>query len=253
MFNYAPYKRGSFLYVSKDLSVVPYWLECNAAEQAYNQANSAYLAADDIYTRSTKAACNELKAKLRELVGTSETPLKPVDVFQIAVNKSEHALTTARGNTAMAHKYLREAATACLPIFCTFDEAAYDKMVTELFGKDDPLGKARSETLKARNKAGADFKNSMMKYSGCFSDLSFLVGCEKGREYRRAYEEATRVISTWRNRARQFDVPVTIECVVINSLQEDIKKVWSEAYRALGFDSMPKKPLYRPFIHKELV
>ena len=142
---------------------------------------------------------------------------------------------------------------ACLPVFCTFDEAAYDKMVIEIFGKDDPLGKARSDALKNRNKTGADFKNAMLKYTKCFTDLGFLSGCEQGREYRRAYEEASRVVSTWRNRARQFDVPVTIECVVINSLPEDTKKTWSEAYRALGFDSLKKQPQYRPFVHKELV
>lgn len=252
MFNYPPYKRGSFLHVSKDLSIVPYWLECNAAEQVYNTANSAYLAADDVYTQSPKAACNELKAKLRELVMDSGT-VKHTDVLQVAVKKSEHALTTARGNAGLSQKYLREAAMACLPVFCTFDEAAYDKMVTEIFGKEDPLGKARSEAIKVRNKAGTDFKTAMLKYNKCFSDLKFLEGCEKGREYRRAYEEACRVVSTWRNRAKQFDVPVTIECVAINTLPEDTKKVWSEAYRALGFDSLQKKPMYRPFVHKELV
>lgn len=253
MFNYPPYKRGSFLHVNKDLSVVPYWLACSVAEKEYNQANSVFLAADDIYSRSPKAACNELKAKLLELVGASETSLKPQDVFQIAVKKSEHALTTARGNAAMAQRYLREAAMACMPIFCSFNEAAYDKMTAEIFGKDDPLAKARNDALKARNKAGADFKNVMLKYSGCFVDLGFLTGCEKGREYRRVYEEASRVVSTWRNRARQFDVPVTLECVAINTLPEETKKVWSEAYRALGFDSLKKQPQYRPFVHKDAI
>ena len=253
MFNYAPYKRGSFMHVSKDLSVVPYWLECNAAEQAYTQASNAYLAAEDLYYRSPKAACNELKNKLRELVAASASGLKHVDIFQIAEKKAEHALTTAKGNAALSQRYLGEAAMATLPIFCTFDEAAYDKMVNEVFGKDDSLGKTRTEALKARNKAGAEFKAAMLKYAPCFADTSFLAGCEKGREYRRAYEEATRVVSTWRNRARQFDTPVTIECMAIHTLPEDTKKVWSEAYRSLGFDSLPKRPIYRPFIHKESI
>lgn len=241
------------MHVNKDLSIVPYWLECNAAEKAYNQANSAYLAAEDLYCRSPKAACSELKNKLRELVTLSASSVKPVDVFEIAEKKVEHALTTARGNVALSQKYLGEAAMAVAPIFFTFDEAAFDKMVAEVFGKDDALGKTRTEALKARNKAGSEFKAAMLKYAPCFSDTSFLTGCEKGREYRRAYEEATRVVSTWRNRAKQFDTPVTIECLAIHTLPEDTNKVWAEAYRALGFDSLQKRPTYRPFLHKEFV
>ena len=253
MSKYAPYKRGQFLHVNKDLQIVPYWLACNAAEQAYTAANSAYLAADDVYSRSPKAACNELKAKLRELVTQDTSQLKPEDVFAVAEKKAEHAMTTAKGDRHLSQKYLREAAMACLPVFCTFDEAAFDKMVTETFGKADPLSKARNEALQLRNKTGAEFKAAMLKYNEVFCDLAFLDGCEKGREYRRAYEEATRFVSVWKQRARQFEVPVTIECIAINTLPDDIKQVWSQAYRSLGLDSIQRKPMYRPFIHKEIV
>jgi hypothetical protein len=253
MFNYAPYRRGQFLHVNKDLQIVPYWLACNAAEQDYNKANNAFLAADDIYSRSSKAACNELKAKLRELVTPDASQVKPEDVFAVAEKKAEHALTTARGDRTLSQKYLREAAMACLPVFCTFDEAAFDKMVLETFGKGDPLSKTRTDALQARNKTGAEFKAAMLKYKDVFNDLSFMAGCEKGREYRRAYEEANRFVSVWKQRAKQFECPVTIECVAIHTLPEDLKLVWSEAYRSLGFDSLQRKPAYRPFSHKELV
>lgn len=251
MSSYPPYKRNAFQHVAKSLSIVDYFLVCEACEKEYRAAAAAFEDADHKYQRSAGAACATFKEYLKTSSSAADgNTTLPTDIFKDALRKVEYARTVGDRDAAIVSKNMREAAVACLPIFFKFDEKKFEQF-RALVDKDNNVSEDRTEKLKIRNQAAGKFKSAMLDYKNCFTDFGFMEGCEKGREYRRAYEEASRFCNTWKQRVRQFEVPVTIECTAINTLPEETKQLWMSSYKKLGLDKLIRKPQYIPFVYKE--
>lgn len=246
---YPKFQRGAFSHFSKDLKVVDYYLQAKAAEDQLEKASNEYEGAADVYSRSNGSAYELITSKLLEITtpvpGVADTASSKASAVATGIMRVKHATRTNSG-TPIAQREIRDVLFSILPLFCTFDKDALDAAAAPLLTESKMLASAKSKAAGAKGSATVQFNRAISTWSGIFSDADFLSGMNSNAQSVRAYEEAKRFVEQWRNRARQFMVPVTTEGTAISSLPNEVRQVWATAYNKLGFDKIKKSDIFTP-------
>lgn len=258
---YAPFPKGKFNHLSKDITrVVDYYVEAAEKTKALEDATKAFDAAIDVYGNSNGAMFDKLLVRLKGLSVPADpmTDKQKQATVSQALDHLRHAIKLS-SDPGRSAKEIREAVLMVLPLFCTFDSEGLVKMLNTAPDPTTPALLAGTDALIAEKNRCSGVKGHATKmhrkavdaFEGVFSDKTLLDNIEVSKRGVEAYRIVKEFVDTWRYRARQFAVPVTVECSLISSLPQASRTMWMGAYTALDFTSLVKTDRYIPIRYKE--
>lgn len=245
---YPKFPRGDFAHIDKNLGVVAYYLESKKQHDLMVVAKQQHEALLDRVSKSRPAMYKAIRDRLKELVTPQKgfEYTKPGDALEAASDR----MRGISGSADMKRKAIRDILSPLLPLFFKFDEEAMDKAAAAILEEDKEMGKELTKLSGTRGAVTGRFNTAVKNYVGVFSDPNFVRGATEQDKGVFAFEAACRFVDVWRQRARMFLTPVTIEGTAINTLPPESRKVWLDAYNKLGFSDLKRSDMLIPFKHE---
>lgn len=165
-----------------------------------------------------------------------------------------------RTRDPVSYQNSESAAFSLLCSFMSFDYGQFLQIYREFYGdelKKNPTARRRKDIERAlatnRTKQSQVWSNTKItmyfKGEGArgipnrWGSLSVRNGNTKREISKQIYRE---FMKDWRERARLFRIPVTINGVAISTLPREMRESWHKAYRAVGLHEIKKNPIYMP-------
>lgn len=245
---YAKFSKGDFSHINKNLSVVDYYLTAKKAQEEMIAEKRKHELARDEQAKSTGAMLESLRSRLKELAVIPEGTSKPKssEALQQAVKRMQ----SVSGTPDAQRRATKDIVLSIIPIFCSFDEEQFNKAAKPILDDNMLLNASVAKTRGAYGGASGRYSTAIKNWSGIFADGFEVRGFRDTDKAEHAYNEATRFADVWRQRARCFLIPVTIEGTSIASLPPDIRDIWANAYKNLGFNDLKKADVYMPYRHE---
>lgn len=239
--------------------VVKYWNELAKTRAELAEADEEYRSIQKNIADSDGVLCAEIEQYvskyLAELPKTYEERLpKLSEVLCNYASLRKHA-STHRGKERAI-----DAALQTVTIYTAFDRDAFQEDMMRLIAERE-VDKNLSEKLEAAEKKFKKIQKSAETLENnwrralprslpkSWRDRKMVVkgttAEQKQCKRKFAHTILENFIHDWKTRAKSFNVPVTIYGVAIQTLPDELKKPWISAYRSLGLDKLPKRPVYQ--------
>ena len=246
--SYPPFSKGGFTQFNPNLAVVDFYLGAKDAFDKMTVAGQEYDAVAFDLDISDHRFFNELVGILKDMT-TPATPPTSGDVdnrIKQSIEMMKHA-NKISANRNMADRERRDAALMLLPLFCVFDDTAMEKAGKAILDQGKKLVDQKAVLSGQKGQANKKFKEATKDWKRIYNNPTFLDRYDEAQRPMEAFKSAKNFVDTWAMRAKCFEVPVTVECTMINTLAQQRRQLWSKAYMDLGFDKLKHEARYIPY------
>lgn len=244
---YPKFPKGEYNHIDKSLAVVDYYLMAKAAQDALLVTKRKHELAVDAQQKSQGTMLDRLRDTIKELTtsapGVAQSP-------EDALHHATQRMQAISGTQAAQRAYLKDVVLSVLPVFCTFNEELFNKAGAKLVEDNAAVISAVRQAEGSRGAATKKYLGCIKNWANVFSDPEFVRGDTEQSKAEFAFNAATRFVDVWRQRARMFLTPVTIEGTAIGTLPPEFRDIWSAAYKKLKFDELKRADLCVPYRHE---
>lgn len=220
MLQQVAYNNSEFVYIKPSLTCVRWYLELKRIDE--NIEN--HIREIEALKQSPEMLIEELYSWVLK---RSQELTSPTDITE-SLDAIRRTLKKGGGMSASAKIAAQQYLYELLLPFCQFDEKAF----TEAFRTAYPAN-GLSNTIKQKELALEKFRKQRD------------IHLAKAKEHvldnvKQPATLISKYVSTWRSRVSSYDAPVTIDGVAIHTLPKETRKIYEDAYKAMGFDKVPK-------------